>query len=80
MKYANGFRRVQFDREWADMFYGLSDADAGQLIKAIFADLDGKTVTIDNPVVQGIFVSLAMQIDTRAFRALKRTGALDDSN
>lgn len=80
MKYARRLKNIQLSRDYSSVFTRLSDEDAGQLIKALFAALDGKTAELADPVTQGIFVGMATQIDAGACRFLRRKGEIDETS
>jgi len=50
-----GKSRFLIENSWGDMFLGLSDVNAGKLIKAMYAHQRGEDAVLDDPVLDAVF-------------------------
>lgn len=48
---------------WGEMFKGLSDDNAGKLIKAVFAYRDGEDVSLDDPILNAVMNMVKATMD-----------------
>ena len=75
--YVRYMNTVLFQKSWSRIFETLSDEDAGLLIKALFAFMDGDSVVLENDRLDGIFLMMADQIENSARKYVIKAG-LDD--
>ena len=75
--YVERVKTVIFQKAWSNIFERLSDEDAGLLIKALFDFMDGKPTEIEDGRLDGIFLTMADQIETSARNYVRRSG-IDD--
>lgn len=58
-----------FRKSWSEDFRKLPDEEAGRLIKAIYAHVDGKGEGVDlkDAALSGVFMRITKEIDQTAF-------------
>ena len=65
--YSQAIETFLFRKSWGEIFQALPDEKAGQLIKAIYAHVNGEGVDLKDAVLSGVFMRIAKEIDQTAF-------------
>jgi len=56
-----------FRKSWGEDFQKLPDEEAGRLIKAIYAHVNGEGVELEDTALSGVFMRITREIDLTAF-------------
>ena len=56
-----------FKKSWEEDFRKLPDEEAGKLIKAIYAHVNGESVELEDAALSGVFMKITREIDLSAF-------------
>lgn len=56
-----------FRKSWGKDFQKLPDEEAGRLIKAIYAHVNGEGVELEDTALSGVFMRITREIDQTAF-------------
>lgn len=56
-----------FRKSWGEDFRNLPDEEAGRLIKAIYAHVNGEGVEMEDTALSGVFMKITKEIDQTAF-------------
>ena len=56
-----------FRKSWGEDFRNLPDKEAGRLIKAIYAHVNGEGVDLEDAALSGVFMRITKEIDQTAF-------------
>jgi len=56
-----------FRKSWGEDFQKLPDEEAGRLIKAIYAHVNGEGVELEDTALSGVFMRITREIDQTAF-------------
>ena len=78
--YSQAMETFLFRKSWGEIFRGLSDEKAGQLIKAIYTHATGESVTLEDTTLNSILKTITKEIDLSAYKYLKRAGYFDEDD
>lgn len=72
ISYISKVNTVIFRRAWGTLFDIVSDKDAGRLIKAIFATMNGEEVDLsDNKTLFNLYLTIILQLEDSAEKFYK---------
>lgn len=62
-----------FRRSWGEAFKGLTDVQAGQLIKAIYLFVEGEDAEPEDPALKALYKVITAQLNHSSRKYLKKT-------
>lgn len=65
--YSQAIETFLFKKSWSEIFQALPDEKAGQLIKAIYAHVDGEGIDLEDATLNSILKTITKEIDQTAF-------------
>lgn len=78
--YSRAMETFLFRKSWGEIFQALPDEKAGQLIKAIYAHVNGEGAALEDATLNSILKTITKEIDLSAYKYLLRAGYFDEDD
>lgn len=76
--YSLAMETFLFRKSWGELFQALPDKEAGALIKAVYAHVNGESPKLEGTTIRSIYKTITKEIDISAYKYLLRAGYIDD--